>query len=43
MHRLFHSLHDIGLHTGAIAKLVCYGGAALITLVAAAALLAIGF
>jgi len=43
MHRLFHSLHDIGVHTGAIAKLACYGGAALITLVAAAALLAIGF
>jgi fumarate reductase subunit D len=43
MHRLFHSLHDIGVHTGAAAKAVCYGGAALITLAVAAGLLAIGF
>ncbi len=43
MHRIFHSLHDVGIHTGALAKLVCYGGALLITLVAAGALLSIGF
>ena len=43
VHRIFHSLHDIGVHNGALAKLVCYGGAALITIVAAVALLSIGF
>ena len=35
MHRIFHSLHDIGIRTGTAAKLVCYGGALLITAVAA--------
>ena len=24
-HRIFHSLHDLGLHTGTLAKLLCYG------------------
>jgi fumarate reductase subunit D len=43
VHRVFHSLHDLGLRTGAVAKLVCYGGAAVITGVAAASLLLIGF
>jgi fumarate reductase subunit D len=43
VHRIFHSLHDIGIHTGAMAKLVCYGGALAGTLVAAWALLSIGF
>jgi len=43
MHRLLHSLHDIGVHPGVAAKLACYGGAALITIVAAAALLSIGW
>jgi len=43
VHRIFHSLHDLGLHTGAGAKLVCYGGAAAITVVAAVSLLSIGF
>ena len=42
-HRLFHSLHDLGLHTGTAAKLACYGSALVLTLAAAAALLAIGF
>jgi succinate dehydrogenase subunit D len=42
-HRIFHSLHDIGIHAGAGAKLACYGTAMLGTLVAAWALLAIGF
>lgn len=41
-HRLFHSLHDLGLHTGALARLACYGSALVITLAAAACLLAIG-
>jgi len=43
MHRIFHSLHDVGIHTGAVAKAICYGGALLITIVAAVALLSIGF
>jgi len=43
VHRIFHSLHDVGLHAGTLAKLICYGGAALITIVAAAALLSVGW
>jgi fumarate reductase subunit D len=43
MHRIFHSLHDLGLRTGALAKLACYGGALTITVVAAAGLLSLGF
>ncbi|WP_300456595.1 fumarate reductase subunit FrdD [Accumulibacter sp.] len=42
-HRIFHSLHDIGIHAGTGAKLLCYGLAMLGTLIAAYALLAIGF
>lgn len=43
VHRIFHSLHDIGVRTGALSKLLCYGGALAITLVTAAALLRLGF
>jgi len=43
VHRIFHSLHDVGVHNGPLSKLVCYGAAALITVVAALALLSIGF
>jgi fumarate reductase subunit D len=43
MHRIFHSLHDLGLRTGTGAKLACYGLALLGTTVAAYSLLAIGF
>ncbi len=43
MHRIFHSLHDLGLRTGALAKLACYGGALTITVVTAAGLLSLGF
>ncbi len=42
-HRIFHTLHDFGIHTGAVAKLACYGVALLGTLGAAEALLKIGF
>jgi fumarate reductase subunit D len=42
-HRIFHSLHDLGIHTGAIAKLACYGAAFLTTAVTAVALLLVGF
>ena len=43
MHRIFHSLHDLGVPTGAAAKVTCYGTALVLTLVAAAGLLEIGF
>ena len=43
MHRIFHSLHDFQLPTGTAAKLLCYGSALVITLVAAGSLLVIGF
>ena len=42
-HRIYHSLHDIGIHAGTGAKLICYGLAMLGTLLAAFALLRIGF
>lgn len=42
VHRIFHSLHDIGLRTGALAKLVCYGSALAISVVSAVALLRLG-
>lgn len=42
-HRILCSLHDIGIHKGTAAKLICYGGAMALTLVAAASLLSLGF
>ena len=42
-HRIFHSLHDIGIHGGALAKLLTYGVAMIGTLICIAALLSIGF
>jgi fumarate reductase subunit D len=42
-HRIFHSLHDVGVRSGPVAWLACYGVALLGTLVAAAALFAVGF
>ncbi len=42
-HRIFHSLHDVGLPSGGLAKLACYGAALALTLVTAAALLRLGF
>ncbi len=41
-HRIFHTLHDLGIHAGTVAKLLCYGGALAGTLVALGALTAIG-
>jgi len=43
VHRIFHSLHDVGIPTGTGAKLLCYGTALTLTLIAAGSLLAIGF
>jgi len=42
-HRIFHSLHDVGLRRGALAQALCYGAAALVTLFAALSLLSLGF
>jgi succinate dehydrogenase subunit D len=42
-HRIFHSLHDVGIHATVPAKLACYLGALAVTLVAAGCLLSIGF
>ena len=42
-HRILCSLHDVGIHKGLAARSVCYGAALVITLVAAVALLDIGF
>jgi fumarate reductase subunit D len=42
-HRIFHSLHDLGIHGGAVAKIACYGAALGITLITAVSLLQLGF
>jgi len=42
-HRIFHSLHDVGIHNGLVAKVATYGGALAITLIAALSLLSLGF
>jgi fumarate reductase subunit D len=43
VHRIFHSLHDVGIHAGTAAKFACYGTALLITAVTGAGLLAVGW
>ena len=43
LHRIYHSLHEFGIHAGFVAKLFCYGVAFVGTLVAAAVLLGLGF
>ena len=42
-HRIFHSLHEIGIHAGLGAKLICYGSAFFATVVSAVVLLGLGF
>jgi fumarate reductase subunit D len=42
-HRIYHSLHEVGIHPGIGSKLATYGLAALITVVSGVALLSIGF
>ena len=42
-HRIFHSLHDLGIRRHGLAKLLCYGSALAITLIAAASLIELGF
>ena len=38
-HRIFHTLHDLGIHAGLVARLLCYGSAAAGTLASIVALL----
>ena len=42
-HRIFHSLHDVGIPHGTPSKVDCYGSALVMTLIAAFSLLRIGF
>lgn len=42
VHRIFHSLHDIGIHAGRGARLLVYGSALACTVAAASALALIG-
>ena len=42
-HRIFHSLHDFGIHAKTASAIACYGVALMATLAAASALLRIGF
>lgn len=37
-HRIFHTLHDLGIHAGLVARLLCYGSAAAGTVAAVFAL-----
>ena len=43
VHRIYHSLHDVGIPIGTVAKIVCYGSALVITIIAAVSLLSTGF
>ena len=43
VHRVYHSLHEFGIHAGMGAKLLCYGIAMLVTVVCAVGLLGLGF
>jgi fumarate reductase subunit D len=41
-HRIFHTLHDLGIRTGPLAWVACYGTALAGTLASAGALIALG-
>jgi fumarate reductase subunit D len=41
VHRIFHSLHDVGIPPGTASKLACYGTASGVTVVVAWALLSV--
>jgi fumarate reductase subunit D len=43
VHRVYHSLHEFGIHAGAGAKLICYGIAMIVTVICAVCLLGLGF
>jgi succinate dehydrogenase subunit D len=42
-HRIFHSLHDLGIHTGIVAKLFCYGLPLITTMITVYALVSIKY
>jgi fumarate reductase subunit D len=42
-HRIYHTLHDFGIHTGTVQWILCYGVAFAGTVAAALCLLAVGF
>lgn len=42
-HRIFHSLHEIGVHGGFVAKMLTYGVAFVATVISASVLLGLGF
>jgi fumarate reductase subunit D len=42
-HRIFHSLHDLGVHSKSAAAIACYGIALMGTLASASVLLRLGF
>lgn len=42
-HRIYKSLHDIGIHPGPVPKLVCYGSAMAVSVAALGAAVTIGF
>ena len=43
VHRIYHCLHDFGIHATVTVRVICYGVALLGTITAVIALLAIGF
>ena len=43
VHRIFHSLHEFGIHAGFGMKVLCYGVAFVGTVISAAVLLGLGF
>jgi fumarate reductase subunit D len=43
VHRIYHGLHDLGVHAGTGAMMAAYGSAAVGTLITAYLLLAVGF
>ena len=43
VHRIFHSLHEVGIPHGTTSKIICYGTAVVGTLVSALVLLQLGF
>ena len=32
IHRIYHGMHDLGIHAGSMTKMVCYGGTLLLSL-----------
>ena len=42
-HRIYHTLHDIGVHAGLVAKLICYGFAMAGTLATGVVLFRLGW